>query len=70
MSGGGNDHVVAGHIPLGQVVAIDSTVGDHRGEIVARIGAPVRADLSEVRAEIVHDGLDHARKLLRAECLL
>jgi|GEM_PF-5347858 hypothetical protein len=69
MAGGGDDHVVAGRIVLGHVVAADPRIRDHGREIGARLVAAVVGDGAEVRRKVLHHGLHHGGELLRGERL-
>ncbi len=65
MACGRDDHVIARRIMVGHVVAADLGVGDHGGQIVARVAAPVLGDGPEIGAKIGHHSLHHAGKLFR-----
>src|SRR3546814_2694164 len=41
MAGGRDDHIIAGEFAIGNRLAADHGIGDHRRDILARIGAAV-----------------------------
>ena len=58
MTGRGDDDVVARRFELGNRRPVDLRIGDHRGQIVARIDLAVLGDAGEVGLEVLHDVAD------------
>lgn len=63
MPGRGDDHVIAIGLAVRDRRSVDCACGDHRGQIISRIGAPIRRDCCKISLEIRNNELQHLDRL-------